>query len=45
VLEVQILWNVKAEVVPIVIGVLGAVTQELSEWLKKISIKVQTEFL
>jgi len=45
VLEVQRLWNVKAEVVSIVIGALGAVTQELSEWLKKIPIKVQTKFL
>jgi len=39
------LWNVKAEVVPIVIEALGTVIQELSEWLMKIPIKVQTDFL
>ena len=45
VLEIQRLWNVKAEVIPIVIGALGAVTPELNDWLKKLPIKVRCDFL
>ena len=44
VLEIQRLWNVKAEVIPIVIGALGAVTPELNDWLKKLPIKVRCDF-
>ena len=33
VLEIRRLWNVKAEVIPTVIGALGAVTPELNDWL------------
>ena len=45
VLEIQRLWNVKAEVVPVVIRALGAVTPEFSKWLKKLPIKLQPDFL
>jgi len=41
VLEIQRLWNVKAEIIPIVIGALGAVSSDFCSWLKKLPI---TEF-
>ena len=36
-LEPERMWEVKASVVPVVIGALGAVTPKLGEWLKQIS--------
>ena len=33
-LKVQRMWHVKAEIIPIVIGALGAVSPKFSDWLK-----------
>ena len=34
--ELERMWGVKAEIVPIIVGGLGAVTRNLSEYLSKI---------
>ena len=34
--ELERMWGVKATVVPVVIGALGAVTHKLGEWLQQI---------
>ena len=34
--ELERMWGVKATVVPVVIGALGAVTYKLGEWLQQI---------
>lgn len=39
-------WKLKkAEVVPIVVGALGAVTPNIERWLKKLKLKVRVEYL
>ncbi|XP_068754161.1 uncharacterized protein [Montipora capricornis] len=43
--EVARLWNVKAKVVPIVVGVLGAVTLNLSKHLDAIGVTARIELL
>ena len=39
-LQVQKLWNVKAAVVPVIIGALGTVCEELENHLKRIGIPI-----
>ena len=40
------MWQLKkAEVVPIVVGALGAVTPNIERWLKKLKLKVRVEHL
>ncbi|XP_068734746.1 uncharacterized protein [Montipora capricornis] len=43
--EVARIWNVKAKVVPIVVGVLGAVTSNLSKHLDAIGVTTRIELL
>ena len=43
--EVAKLWNVKAKVVPIVVGALGAVTPNLSKHLDAIGVTTRIELL
>ena len=43
--EVARLWNVKAKVVPIVVGALGAVTPNLSKHLDAIDVTTRIELL
>ena len=44
--EVKRLWDLrKVQVVPIVIGALGSVTNDLDVWLEKIGITIKTAFL
>ena len=43
--EVARLWNVKAEVLPIVVGALGAVTPNLSKHLDAIGVTTRIELL
>ena len=43
--EVTGLWNVKAKVVPIVVGALGAVTPNLSKYLDVIGVTTRIELL
>ena len=43
--EVARLWNVKAKVVPIVVGALGAVTPNLSKHLDAIGVTTRIELL
>ena len=43
--EVERLWNVKAKVVPIVVGALGAVTPNLSKHLDAIGVTTRIELL
>ena len=43
--EVARLWNVKAKVVPIVVGALGAVTPNLSKHLDAIGVTTWIELL
>ena len=43
--EVARLWNIKAKVVPIVIGALGAVTPNLSKHLVAIGVTTRIELL
>ena len=43
--EVARLWNVKAKVVPIVVGALGAVTPNLSKHLDAIGVTTRFELL
>ena len=43
--EVTRLWNVKAKVVPIVVGALGAVTPNLSKYLDAIGVATRIELL
>ena len=43
--EVAQLWNVKAKVVPIVVGALGAVTPNLSKHLDAIGVTTRIELL
>ena len=44
-IEIAKLWNVKAKVVPIVIGALGAVTPNLPKHLEAIGVTIKTELL
>jgi len=44
-LEIQRLWNVKAEIVPIVIGALGALSPKFKDWLQKLNIKLYPSVL
>ena len=39
-LQVQKLWNVKATVIPVVVGALGTVSEELENYLKAIGILI-----
>ena len=39
-LQVQNLWNVKAAVVPVIVGALGTVCEELENHLKRIGIPI-----
>ena len=44
--EILRMWEMKKEeVVPIVVGALGAVTGDIGKWLKKLEIKVRVEHL
>ena len=44
--ELYRLWDLKkVEIVPIVVGSLGSISTELSNWLKKLDINVKTEHL
>jgi len=37
-IEIQRLWNVRADVIPIVIGALGALSPRFNDWLKRLNI-------
>ena len=39
-LEIQRMWHVKAEIIPVVIGTLGAVSSKFSDWLKRLHISL-----
>jgi len=39
-LEIQRFWNVKAEIIPIVMGALGALSSKFKDWLKRLNIKL-----
>ena len=39
-LEIQRLWHVRAEIIPIVIGALGAVSPKFDDWLKSLHINL-----
>ena len=44
--EILRMWEMKkVEVVPIVVGALGAITCDIGKWLKKLEIKVRVEHL
>ena len=43
--EVERLWNVKAKVIPIVLGALGTVTRSLSNHIKEIGVKTQIKLI
>jgi len=44
-LEIQRLWNVRAEVIPIVIGALGALSPKFEGWLQRLNIKLHPSIL
>ena len=37
-LEIQRLWNMKVEIIPIVIGALGALSPKFEDWLQRLNI-------
>ena len=39
-MEIQRLWHVRAEIIPIVIGALGAVSPKFDDWLKSLHINL-----
>jgi len=41
-IEIEKMWNVRARVVPIVVGALGATTNRLQEWTGMVSEKKDT---
>ena len=43
--EVERLWKVKAKVIPIVLGALGTVTRNLSNYIKEIGVKTQIKLI
>ena len=44
--EIAILWGMKkVDVIPVVIGALGAVSMKLEKWMKKTEIEVKVELL
>ena len=43
--EVERLWQVKAKVIPIVLGALGTVTRSLSNYIKEIGVKTQIKLI
>eukprot|EP00795_Rhopilema_esculentum_P003281 gene3280-biopygen1499 len=43
--EVERLWKVKAKVIPIVLGALGTVTRNLSNYIKEIGVKTQMKLM
>ena len=43
--EVERLWKVRAKVIPIVLGALGAVTRSLSNYIKEIGVKTQIKLM
>ena len=44
-LEIQKLWYVKVEIIPIVIGALGALSPKFGYWLKRFHIKLYPSVL
>ena len=40
--ELQKIWNVKVKIIPLVVGTLGAIPQQLGNRLKEIGIAVRT---
>ena len=43
--EVERLWKVKAKVIPIVLGALGTVTRNLSNYIKEIGVNTQIKLI
>ena len=43
--EVERLWKVKAKVIPIVLGALGTVTRNLSNYIMEIGVKTQIKLI
>jgi len=37
-IEIQRLWHVKADIIPIVIGALGALSPKFGDWLKQLNV-------
>ena len=44
-LEIQRLCNVKVEIIPIIIGALGALSPKLEGWLQRLNIKLHPSVL
>ena len=44
--EIRKLWSMKkVEVIPIVVGTLGAVSKKLDKWIEKLGIHIRIELL
>ena len=44
--EIRKLWTMKkVEVIPIVVGALGAVSKKLDKWIEKLGIQIKIELL
>ncbi len=44
--EVARFWSMKkVEIVPVVVGILGAITKKMKSWLEKIGIEIRTVLL
>ena len=44
-LEIQRLWNVKVEIIPIIIDALGALSPKFEGWLQRLNIKLHPRLL
>jgi len=44
-LEIQRLWNMKVEIIPIVIGALGALSPKFEDWLQRLNITLHPSIL
>jgi len=43
--EIERMWNVRVEIIPIVIGALGAFSPKFTDWLKRLNIMLHPSVL